>query len=194
MLNKLYNQIKESEFEDLFQPASPEELKGREESKLARILENALCTLNPDGTYSCRGSLYFDDQMDKLPVKFKEVEGVFFCDGCSLKTLEGFPDIIGSWCEVSHNDLTSLEGGPSEVGGSFSCAFNNLTTLEGGPDIVGGDYHCNNNKLETLKGLPDILDGGVSIDNNPLITEITNTSFLCYEEMEEYKKLWPNLF
>ena len=57
----------------------------------------------------------FNMDLIRLPVKFGEVGGYFYC---------------------SDNKLTSLEGAPSQVGGEFSCSGNKLTSLVGIHKII----------------------------------------------------------
>ena len=109
MFNELYenilNEVSKSEFEDLFQPASKEEV----ESRLLDYIKS-VCTQNPDGTWSSDGDVDLSNRgLTKLPVKFREVGGYFYC---------------------SHNSLTSLEGAPQEVNGNFYCSHNKLSIEE----------------------------------------------------------------
>jgi hypothetical protein len=147
MFNDLYEHIlKEDDFEDIFQPASVEEL---EERLMDYIKE--VCYQNSDGTWSCKGSITLHGKnLTKLPVKFKEVSGYFDC---------------------SHNKLTTLEGAPEHVGVRFECSHNKLTTLEGAPEIVGESFYCNNNKLTTLEGAPRSVGRELWCDHNPVSVE-----------------------
>jgi len=149
LFNNLYNKLKEDKFEDLFQPASSEELEKRQKEKVDRVLKEGQCTLNPDGTYSCEGDVDFSDMgLTKLPVKFKEVGGSFSC---------------------SYNQLTSLEGSPEKVGGDFYCWQNRIVNLEFGPKEVGGIYNCSSNsKLHSLKGLPKKVGEYLKLDATPI--------------------------
>ena len=132
LLEKLLEVDQKDDFEDIFQPASPEEIQ-------SRVMEyiNKICTKNPDGTYSSSGNVDLSGRNLKvLPVKFKEVKGNFNC---------------------SYNQLTSLEGAPRSVGRNFYCNYNLLTSLEGAPERVGGSFYCSNNPLskEELKKTVD---------------------------------------
>jgi hypothetical protein len=92
-------------------------------------------TINSDLSISVEGSVDLDDKgLTKLPVKFKEVSGSFWCGG---------------------NRLVSLEGCPERVGGSFGCSNNNLTSLEWCPKYVNRDFYCQNNIIYTFEGIPD---------------------------------------
>jgi len=80
----ILTEISKSEFEDLFQPASPEELK----SRLIDYIKS-VCTQNPDGTWSASGDVDLSERgLTKLPVKFKEVGGHFDCSNNKLSVEE----------------------------------------------------------------------------------------------------------
>ena len=67
--------------------------------------------INPDGSIDVEGDVFISNKnLDKLPLKFNYVSGVFVC---------------------SYNKLTSLEGSPKEVGIKLYCTGNPLTTLNG---------------------------------------------------------------
>jgi hypothetical protein len=98
--------------------------------------------INSDLSISVEGNVeLYVKGLTKLPVKFKEVSGDFWCGGNNF------------W--VYMNDLTSLEGCPERVGGHFGCSNNNLTSLEGCPKYIGGDFNCYNNNIYTFEGIPD---------------------------------------
>ncbi len=104
-------------------------------------------TINSDGTVDSDKyvDLYALD-LEKLPLRFGDVEATFNC---------------------SINHITSLEGSPQHVGGDFDCSSNDLTTLVGSPKIVGGHFYCEKNKLTTLVGGPEIVKGNfIVVDNN----------------------------
>ena len=109
-------------------------------------------------------------KLARLPVKFGEVGGEFWCSRNQLTSLEGAPSQVGGdfWC--SYNQLTSLEGDPSQVGGYFDCPGNKLTSLEGAPSQVGGDFDCSNNKLTSLVGIHKIIKScnGIHLSKNPI--------------------------
>ena len=128
------------EKEDIFKPFTFEEW-------VDRMVSSGAWTKNPDGTYSAEGDVNLSNRgLTKLPIKFKEVGGGFYCED---------------------NQLTSLEGAPQKVGGYFYCSYNQLTTLEGAPQEVGGDFGCRYNKLTTLKGI-GIVKGRVYCSDNPV--------------------------
>ena len=68
-------------------------------------------TINPDGSIDVEGDVFISNKnLDKLPLKFNYVSGVFVC---------------------SNNRLTSLEGSPRKLGLKLYCSGNPLTTLNG---------------------------------------------------------------
>jgi hypothetical protein len=93
--------------------------------------------------------------LTRLPIKFGNIKGDFYCSNNRLTSLVGGPSKVGGSFYCYNNRLTSLVGGPSEVGGGFYCHNNSLTSLEGGPSKVGGGFSCSYNliKLERPEGL-----------------------------------------
>jgi len=74
-------------------------------------------TINKDGSIDVDGDVFlYKRNLNKLPLNFNKVSGVFYCD---------------------NNELTSLVGAPKEVGGSFYCDNNKLISLKGAPNRVG---------------------------------------------------------
>jgi len=101
MFTNLYENLKHINEEvdplDLFQPWTPEEIKGLFEE----MLKDQGCFQNSNGTWSSKGDVDISDKSLKvIPVQFKEVGGDFWCHS---------------------NQLTSLQGCPKEVGGDFGC-------------------------------------------------------------------------
>jgi hypothetical protein len=97
--------------------------------------------------------------MEKLPVKFGKVSGVFDCRGNKLTTLDGSPTYVGEWFRCTGNNLSSLKGiEKCEIIGDFYCYNKNIP-----PEnyiyiltakIGGGIYAANpqiNNILNTYK-------------------------------------------
>jgi hypothetical protein len=110
-------------------------------------------TINPDGSVSVDGSVFLHQKgLTKLPVKFKEVSGDFWCDFNSLTSLEGCPERVGGSFTCSNNNLTSLEGCPKYVNGNFWCNINNIYTFEGIPDFthIGGGFYCYDNLVYNI--------------------------------------------
>ena len=96
--------------------------------KICDFLNIIRYTINKDLTVDVRGGVnLYHLGLERIPLKFGKVDGVFHC---------------------SYNQLTSLEGAPIKVNGSFSCILNKITSLEGCPKKVNGDFYCSNNKVE----------------------------------------------
>jgi hypothetical protein len=128
-------------------------------------------TINDDGTIDVEGNVNLSSRgLTKLPLKFRNVSGDFYCSYNKLTTLEGSPSSVGGRFYCSDNKLTTLEGSPSSVRGDFYCYNNKLTTLEGSPRSVGGRFDCSVNKLTTLEGSPRSVGGGFYCYNNQLTT------------------------
>ncbi len=149
-------------------------------------------TINGDGTIDVAGDVdLFNKGLTKLPLKFRNVSGDFYCNSNQLKSLEGAPQSVGGsfkchvnqlitlegapqsvggefWC--NSNQLKSLEGTPQSVGGGFFCENNQLTSLEGAPQSVGGSFKCDFNKLTNLKGTPNSIGGGITCYNNKIMS------------------------
>ncbi len=107
-------------------------------------------TINEDGSIDVDGYVSLVLRwlkIDKIPLKFRNVTGVFDC---------------------SYNRLYSLEGCPEKVDGSFTCANNKLTSLEGCPKFVGGNFHCSNNYIITFEHLPFSIGGDFYCIDNPI--------------------------
>jgi hypothetical protein len=114
--------------------------------KLCKEYEITDYIINDDGSIDVdRGVDLSYRSLTKLPLKFRNVSGDFYCSDNELTSLEGCPRSVGGdfWC--FGNELTSLEGSPSSVGGDFWCFDNKLTSLEGCPSSVGGSFYCSGN-------------------------------------------------
>jgi hypothetical protein len=110
-------------------------------------------TINFDGSVSVDGDVDLDyKRLIKLPVKFKEVSGSFWCGGNRLTSLEGCPERVGDYFSCSFNKLTSLEGSPKWIGDNFYCQSNNIYTFEGIPDYthIGGVFYCYGNLVYNI--------------------------------------------
>jgi hypothetical protein len=128
-------------------------------------------TINDDGSIDVQGNVDLSDMgLTKLPIKFRNVTGYFYCYNNQLITLEGGPQVVGGDFNCDDNQLITLEGSPGEVGRDFYCYNNQLITLEGGPQRVGGDFNCDDNQLITLEGSPQVVGRDFYCDNNKLIT------------------------
>jgi len=126
-------------------------------------------TINPDESIDVEGSVDLSSRgLKRIPLKFRNVRGNFYCHNNQLTSLEGCPQSVGGSFYCSNNQLTSLEGCPQSVGGDFLCSGNQLTSLEGCPQIVGGAFSCYNNKLTDFNGFPEYWIGIVSFNDNPV--------------------------
>jgi hypothetical protein len=108
-------------------------------------------TINEDGSIDVDGSVWLHSRrLTKLPLKFRNVGGDFYCRDNQLTSLEGAPQSVMGDFSCSDNQLTSLEGAPQTVGGDFNCHSNRLTSLEGAPQTVGGHFYCYNNPISII--------------------------------------------
>ena len=114
-------------------------------------------TVITDGTIDVDGNVNLSfKNLRKLPLKFRNVSGAFWCGDNNLTTLEGAPKSVGLHFFCQNNKLTTLEGAPQSVSGNFDCDYNNLTTLVGAPKSVGGYFWCGGNPFEVIKNMfPD---------------------------------------
>ena len=147
---------------------------------------NGTYTINDDGSIDVNGNVELNNKnLTKIPFKFRNVRGGFFCYNNKLTSLDGAPNNVGGYFYCHNNQLTSLKGAPNTVGGSFDCYNNQLTTLEGSPNTVGGGFYCNNNQLTSLEGVPNTVGGYFYCNNNQLTTldgapNTVGGSFYCY--------------
>ena len=128
-------------------------------------------TINEDGSIDVDGDVNLKNKgLTKLPSKFRNVSGTFYCYSNRLTSLEGCPQSVGGDFNCYNNQLTSLEGCPQIVGGDFSCDNNQLTSLEGSPQSVGGGFYCYDNQLKDVYGIKEgfRLGGEFIIGNNPV--------------------------
>jgi hypothetical protein len=186
-------------YEDIFQPATPEELAGRDKDRVKVLVQELIsredCTKNADGSYSFTGKVDLRDMnLTALPIKFDVVDGNFNCSHNQLTSLEGAPSNVGGYFDCIDNQLTSLEGAPSSVSDTFNCNHNKLTSLEGAPSTVGGGFNCSNNQLTSLEGAPSTVGGcGFDCQRNQLTSLVgapTNVSggFYCYDNKVQFTK------
>ena len=116
-------------------------------------------TINDDGSIDVDGSVsLYDFRLTKLPLKFRNVSGNFYCH---------------------NNQLTSLECAPTSVGGDFYCYNNQLTSLEGAPRSIGGSFFlCSYNpiykwwlKIKDKEKLEVFIDLGIDSDTPDWINQ-----------------------
>lgn len=140
------------------------------------ILKNIVLgtyTINSDKSIDVVGTVDISDHIyNKIPFKFRNIQGNFYCDSNQLTTLENAPKVVSGafWCDG--NKLRNLIDAPNYVGGDFRCKRNNLISLEGSPKFVGGDFFCSHNNLQTLKGISKKIDGSVVCHYNPELWNI----------------------
>jgi hypothetical protein len=141
-------------------------------------------TINEDGSIDVDGNahLSFNKDLTKLPLKFRNVTGNFYCCDNELTSLEGCPESVGGGFYCHDNELTSLEGCPESVVKNFYCSVNKLTSLEGCPKSVGGNFGCHYNEIITFEHLPYSIGGYFDCRSNP-IYEIWNL-FRDYSKIE----------
>ena len=140
-------------------------------------------TINPDGSIDVDGYVnLYNKGLTKIPLKFRNVSGYFYCNYNKLTSLEGCPESIGGDFSCNTNKLMSLEGCPESIGGHFYCSGNNLTSLEGCPKSIGGDFSCNGNNLTSFDGCPQNIGGGFYCGGNP-VYELWNL-FRDYSKIE----------
>jgi hypothetical protein len=106
--------------------------------------------------------------LTEMPIRFRKVNGGFYCSQNQLTKLEGAPSTVGRSFNCSDNNIISLKGAPLEVGGSFYCSNNYLTSLQYAPSAVGVDFFCSYNKLLSITCLSVIKGDIFNSYINPL--------------------------
>ena len=124
-----------------------------------------------------------NENLTKLPIKFGNVSGDFYCGNNQLKTLEGCPEEVGGDFYCYNNQLTTLEGCPEEVGGDFKCFRNKITSLKGGPQYVSKTFNCGNNQLTSLKGAPKSI-GNTFYCNDNKLTSLKGAEETIYNNID----------
>ena len=105
-------------------------------------------TLNIDNSIDVHhGVIISDWSLEKLPIKFNKVYGVFYCDSIGLKTLEGVPVEVNGDFYCDHNELVSFQFAPKIIRGDFICSNNNIKTFEYFPNFVKNSFLCYNNPI-----------------------------------------------
>jgi len=143
-------------------------------------------TINDDGSIDVNGNVELNNKnLTKIPFKFRNVRGGFFCSNNQLTSLDGAPNNVGGYFYCNNNQLTTLDGVPNTVGGGFYCNNNQLTSLGGAPNNVGGDFCCYGNQLTSLEGAPNTVGGNFHCYYNQLTTlkgapNTVGGSFYCY--------------
>lgn len=125
------------------------------ETLCRRLMDKYNLFLDPSKiTYMGADGIDYDDHVmwnncdiDRIPVRFRDVTGYFNC---------------------GTNRLVSLRNSPVHVSLSFNCSDNRLTTLEHAPGHVGGDVYCTHNRLTSLRHAPGYVGGDVYFSGNYL--------------------------
>jgi hypothetical protein len=126
-------------------------------------------TINEDRSIDVDGSVdLINFNLHKLPLKFGNVSGSFYCSNNQLTSLEGCPESVGGSFYCSNNQLTSLEGSPKTVDGDFVCIGNELTSLVESPESVGGDFLCSHNQITDFRGFPEFFEGYFYCEENSI--------------------------
>jgi len=155
-------------------------------------------SINSDGSVNSDSDVFLDDlKLTKLPLKFNNVSGSFYCNQNNLTSLEGSPKHVGGNFICANNMLTSLEYSPLTVGKVFNCCENKLITLKGSTKIINDSFFCNNNKLKTLIGGPHRVKWTFDCRNNPIETlngapEYIGRNLDCFSQ--SYKSLLKSTF
>lgn len=128
--------------------------------------------------------------LESLEYMPADIKGGLNVSGNRLKNLIGLSESsIGTYINISKNELTSIDGCQFKINGSFNCSNNKLTDLKGCPVEIAGNFNCSNNKLISLNYSPKYVNGTKNIDNNI----IPETEILFYEETESYNNYYEDL-
>ena len=127
--------------------------------KLLKKCIKGTYTINDDGSIDVDGTVNLSSKkLTKIPFKFRNVSGNFYCYNNQLTSLEGSPNNVGGYFDCYDNKITSLDGAPNTVSGYFDCNDNKITSLEGAPNTVGGSFYCYNNQNLPYSELFKIVD------------------------------------
>lgn len=126
-------------------------------------------SINEDGSVDVNGDVEIEEwEIEKLPLRFRNITGGFWINDNKLKSLKGCPKTVDEDFSCAGNFLVSLVGGPESVGGDFYCNDGKLRSLEGSPRRIGGDFHCDNNRIVDFKGVPELIRYGFDCNHNPV--------------------------
>jgi len=150
------------------------------------------------------GSVILTDIYNKLPFKFKSVEGDFVISDNYLTTLENCPEFVGGDFVCSSIRISSLKYCPTTVGGIFDCSHNSkisslnylpetlnvldaqccyVKTLKGNSTLKKvNEINLYNNELVNLEGFPSV-SKTINVGNNKLtsIEGIPNKRFYDFD-------------
>jgi hypothetical protein len=128
------------------------------------------------------------ENLRNLPYK---IGGGVYLVNNRIKSLKGLDNsMIGTYINVSRNQLKDLEGCPDKINGTLKVNDNELTSLKGGPFEISGSFYCNNNDLKTLYGAPRKVKGEIELKNAGPIPE---TEMQFYEEVKQYNNYYEDL-
>lgn len=98
---------------------------------------------NGDGTFDYNGDFEVDgknlESLYEIPIKLKNVFGLFDCSWNLLNSLKGSPEFTKDYI-CSCNDLISLQYLPKEIDGELSCFGNNLISKKHLSKISGNKF------------------------------------------------------
>lgn len=81
-------------------------------------------TINPDNSVDVDGNVWMNSsRLDKIPLKFRNVTGGFYCYNNRLTSFENFPISIGGSLECHSNRISSLRGFPEFIGGGVNLFY-----------------------------------------------------------------------
>jgi hypothetical protein len=136
--------IQLSQAENIFKPASPDEVVERKDQYKGKRIEELKNegTLRPDGKYDFFGLVDLSDEdLTELPQNFfGNIDGSFYLDGNNLNSFVGCPERVRGDFIVDGNNVKSLKGCPKEVGGDFFSDFS-VAEVEA-VCKVGGEIIC----------------------------------------------------
>jgi hypothetical protein len=101
-------------------------------------------TINPDLSINVKGNVHLEKYgLTKIPLKFGQVNGHFYC---------------------SYNQLTDMVGAPHTIIGCCDFFCNKLTTTLGCPKIIHSDFDLGKNPDIELTELPEFIGQGFFVD------------------------------
>jgi len=111
--------------------------------------------INSDGSIDVDGNVCLDTRgLEKIPLRFRSVNGNFTCWENILEDLDGSPEFVGGYFSCEYNRLSTLVGGPRSVGGFFQCSNNNICSFKGAPETIGnGRFRCHGNPVDEVFSL-----------------------------------------
>jgi hypothetical protein len=129
-----------------------------------------LADIRSDGIVDVMDDISTMGSLDRLPVRFGEVKGDFWCFSAGLTSLEGAPEVVHGDFDCSSNQLSSLAGSPRKVHKDFICSGNQavLNNLEGISSQIGGGVYLASSRVKSLTGSPARVQGSFVVTDNLL--------------------------